>query len=179
MPARFHTERRRAPLRRLLGALAASLGVGAGMALAAEPADTVIAIARFTVWPDDVEYGLSFRICLRHDDPAIASFLDRRGTSIQGRPISLHSVKPAQFGEEPCHAAYFSAGLADRAIIEKISLRPVLTVSPQKGFAVSGGVVEVADPDADDRLLVSDATLARSPLRLRAPLLEVAGRAGE
>ncbi|MEM9286242.1 MAG: YfiR family protein [Pseudomonadota bacterium] len=172
-------DRGREPLRCLLGALAAMLGLSPGVAAATEPADTVIAIARFTVWPDDIDYGLSFRMCLRHDDPAIASFLDHRGTMIQGRPMSLHSVKPSRFGVEPCHAAFFSSGLADRAIIQKIGRRSVLTVSAQPGFARAGGVVEIADPDAEDRLVVSDATLGRHPLQLRAPLLEVAGRVAE
>ena len=145
-------------------------------ALAADPADTLISVARFTVWPDDIDYGLSFRVCLRNDDPAIVSFLRRKGTLIQGRPMSLHSVGPAAFGNAACHAAFFSAGLADRAIIDMIGLRPVLTISAQPGFAIDGGLVEVADPQAPDPLLVHDGTLGRHPLRLRAPLLEVAGR---
>ncbi len=167
------------PLRRLLGAAAVSACLCTVAASAADPADTVIAIARFTEWPDDVEYGLSFRMCLRNDDPAIASFLRRRGLEIQGRPMSLHSIDPSRFAAEPCHAAFFSPGLADEAIIKVITLRPVLTVSAQPGFAKAGGVVEITSPDAEDRLLVSDETLQRHVLKLRAPLLEVAGRVAE
>ncbi|MEO1041170.1 MAG: YfiR family protein [Pseudomonadota bacterium] len=162
--------------RRLLMAVAVIIGLCPMPSVAVEPADTVVAIARFTVWPDEVDYGLSFRMCLRDDDPAIASFLSLRGTLIHGRPLSLHSVEPGAFGSEACQVAFFSSGLAEPSDIQSISLRPVLTVSAQPGFVKAGGIVEITDPHAEDRLLVSNVTLGRHPLRLRAPLLEVAGR---
>ncbi|MEM6913002.1 MAG: YfiR family protein [Pseudomonadota bacterium] len=165
--------------RRLLMAIAAVVGLGPSCIQAAEPADTVVAIARFTVWPDEIDYGLSFRMCLRDDDPAIAAFLSLSGTLIHGRPLSLHSVDPTAFGSESCQVAFFSPGLVDPVVLQSISLHPVLTVSAQPGFAEAGGIVEITNPRAEDRLLVSNATLGRHPLRLRAPLLEVAGRVGE
>lgn len=136
--------------------------------------ELVLKLARFGTWPSDGAPGLSFRICLRDDDPAFGEFLRLKGREVGGRPVTLHGISPRAFGRRPCHVAYFSNGLADATIIEALRDQPVLTVSTQPGFARSGGLVELSSASGETVLLIRRETVIGHPLTLSAQLLDMA-----
>lgn len=134
----------------------------------------IVNIARFTTWPAGTDYGLSFRVCLRDDDPAFGQFLDIRDQSVGGRPISLHAIPPTALGKRPCHLVYFSRGLADPVIIGALKGKPTLTVSPQPGFAKAGGVIELDMSKGRPTLIISKKTVMAHRLTVSAQLLDLA-----
>ena len=124
---RCHESGRRHGLRR---ASRAALLVGAFVLSAFAPpaktsASVVADIAAFVRWPETATYGLSFRLCLRDDDPAFGQFVVSRGMTVQGKPLTVHSLSPEEFGRSPCHMAYFSSGYADEAILRRLRHEPV------------------------------------------------------
>ncbi|MEM9811007.1 MAG: YfiR family protein [Pseudomonadota bacterium] len=152
----------------------ASAFASAGSAMADDHAAMLTKVARFTSWPTDLDYGLSFRICLRDDDPAFSEFAALEGSEIQGLPVTVHSIPPQSFGRRPCHAAYFSVGYASDDIMKALRRSPTLTISQQEHFALSGGVIEIVHRGRERALRVNSDVVAHHPLRLRAPLREVA-----
>lgn len=134
----------------------------------------VIDIARFTEWPDDAAEGLSFRLCLRDDDPAIGTFLAAEGRTVKGRPITVHSIAPTAFTRRPCHAAFFSRGYGNEDVIGQLGRLPVLTVSNDPGFAARGGLIELADVGAAVTFLIDEQTVVRHPLSISAQVLDMA-----
>lgn len=161
-----------------------ALGLWLSLGAAAEPerkgnASAVADVAAFVRWPDTADYGLSFRLCLRDDDPAFGEFMRERDATVQGKPLTVHSMQPAQFGRMPCHIAYFSPGYADPVILKRLSNQPTLTVSPERGFATHGGLVEL-NRDGGRLVLVMDrAALPSHPLAFSAQLLAISHQAGE
>jgi hypothetical protein len=144
-----------------------------------DPVAAVIDVSRFTSWPEGAELGLSFRICVRDDDPAIAKLLKAERQTVKGRPISVHTVPPQRMALYPCHATYFSDGYASGSVMAGLADKAVLTISPQSGFARSGGIVEVQDHQGQMHLVIDKARARTHSLRLSAPLLEIAGEPSE
>ncbi|MEM1381481.1 MAG: YfiR family protein [Pseudomonadota bacterium] len=142
-------------------------------------AQSVADIAAFVQWPDAAEYGLSFRLCLRDDDPAFGQFMSQPDMTIQGKPLTVHAIAPEAFGERPCHLAYFSPGYADAAIIERLKRKPVLTISPENGFAARGGLVELNNDGGRTVLVMDRAAILSHPLAFKAQLLAISHQAGE
>lgn len=142
-------------------------------------ADTVADIAAFVRWPDSAAYGLSFRLCLRDDDPALGQFMRKRGAKLHGKPITIHSLRPGDFGQRPCHLVYFSEGFASPTILERLRHRPVLTVSPQPGFTLRGGLVELNRETGRLVLVIDRAAVVGHPLTFSAQLLAISHQAGQ
>ncbi len=159
------------------GATALCLSLGMSQAVPAEwlgPARSVMAVSRFVKWPEAADSGLTFRLCLRDDDPALGAFLGLRGETISGRPVSIHPLSPGAFAVRPCHVAYFSDGLASPAILRTLADKPVLTMSPEGGFAERGGDVEIVAGTGG--FAINDERLREQGLRVSAQLLKLSGR---
>ncbi|GGY45698.1 YfiR family protein [Parvularcula lutaonensis] len=161
-------------LLRMVLALCAALAATSSARAQTEHPSHIVNIARFTTWPEDADYGLSFRICLRDDDPAFGRFLEVRGQTVGGRPITLHAVPPEALGKRPCHLVYFSRGLADPVVLGALKGKPTLTVSPQPGFAKIGGVIEMAYREGRPELIISKKTVVSHQLTVSAQLLDLA-----
>jgi len=146
---------------------------------AANQVDAVTRLAGFVRWPDAEQLGLSFRLCLRDDDPAVGAFITRRGNKVSGKPLTIHALAPDEFGSRPCHLAYFSDGLANPVLIGRLRNQPTLTVSPQTGFANRGGLVEMSNNAGRLTLIIDRATAANHPLHVSAQLLAISHPAGE
>jgi len=176
-PPRFGLDAAHAVRTRAVLIACALAGLGAATANAdieADASSVLIKIARFASWPDNQDFGLSFRVCLRDDDPAFARFLDLEGTMIKGKPISVHGVPPQEFSIQPCHAIYFSTGLATDMVLSQLDQLPILTISPEEGFAERGGLVEFAQRGGRTVLIVDRHTALTHPLQLSAPLMQIA-----
>jgi hypothetical protein len=161
--------------------LVAAIGLGVslpGFALAeqgsADHARMLVNLARFAEWPPGRDYGATFRICIRDDDPVAAAFTAMAGQQVRGLTVTLHMLAPGAMTSRPCHAVYFSEGFADEEALAALSREPVLTVSPQPGFAARGGVVELRHVEGAPRLTVSAQTIADHPLKISAQLLSMA-----
>lgn len=145
-----------------------------GQAFAQSFADTVFDIARFSTWPTNRGEGLSFRICLRDDDPAFGEFMALRGKSVHGRPVSLHALQPSEVGTQPCHVMYFSAGLATGEGFARLQDQAVLTVSPQQDFARAGGLVEIGRQDGKPTFMVDRKTVRDHSIQISSQMLALA-----
>lgn len=141
--------------------------------------EAVTRLAGFVRWPNDEELGLSFRLCIRDDDPLVGEFIEKRGHTVGGKPMTIHALSPDEFGKRPCHMAYFSEGLASQVIIGRLRNQPTLTVSPQRGFANRGGMVEMSRESGRLSLIIDRATAANHPLHVSAQLLAISHPAGE
>lgn len=174
-PPRFGLDAVCAVRKRMASAACALLTLGSASAQAdADATDIVVKVARFASWPSDAEFGLSFRVCLRDDDPAYGRFLDLEGVMLKGKPVSIHGIPPENFSIEPCHAVYFSTGLATDLVLSQLDELPILTISPEEGFAERGGLVEFARQGDRTVLIVDRDTALTHPLQLSAPLMQIA-----
>lgn len=140
---------------------------------------SVMQLAGFVRWPTEFLSGLSFRVCLRDDDPAFASFMSQRGSLAYGKPLTIHALDPSEFNTKPCHLAFFSDGYAETSIIEQLRDRPTLTVSPQRGFALRGGLIELSEKDGRTILIVDRDRVTDHTLGFSAQLLAISHDAGE
>lgn len=164
----------------LLTAIGLCLSLGAAAAPERKGNAAAVAdVAAFVTWPAAADYGLSFRLCLRDDDPAIGEFLRVRDATVQGKPLTVHSMPPEEFGRRPCHIAYFSPGYVDRTILKRLKHQPTLTISPERGFASKGGLVELNREGGRLVLVVDRAALPSHPLAFSAQLLAISHQAGE
>ena len=177
---RHETGQRHGLRRASCAALVLCAFLASGFAPASKGSAAVVAdIAAFVRWPEDADYGLSFRLCLRDDDPAFGQFVVHRGMTVQGKPLTVHSLSPDEFGRRPCHMAYFSSGYADEVILQRLRHQPVLTISPQRGFASRGGLVELNRETGRLVLIMDRAALVGHPLAFSAQLLALSHQAGE
>jgi hypothetical protein len=144
-----------------------------------DPATAVADVSRYASWPEEAELGLSFRICVRDDDPAISALLKAESKSVNGRQISVHTVPPERLALYPCHATYFSEGYATGAVLRDLADKAVLTISPQEGFATSGGLVELREDAGRMRIIIDKGRMRGHSLGISAPLLDLAREPGE
>ncbi|NNU15618.1 YfiR family protein [Parvularcula sp. ZS-1/3] len=144
-----------------------------------DPGSVVLKIARFTTWPASAEFGQTFRICLRDDDPAFGRFVSLEEKTVGQKPVSLHAVPPSLLIARPCHLVYFSNGFADPQTVAGLKLRPVLTISPQPGFAMLGGVVEIGQTPGRFSIVIDRQTVIDHPLTVSAQLLAMAQEASQ
>ncbi|MCQ8183936.1 YfiR family protein [Parvularcula maris] len=162
--------------------LVAAMGLGvvlpgsaaAGQGASHDHARMLVNLARFAEWPEERDYGSTFRICLRDDDPAITAFSSVAGQEVRGLTVSLHTLAPSAMGSRPCHAVYFSAGLADKEAVASLGHEPVLTVSPSSGFTAMGGMIELQTGGITPTIVVSADVIRDHPLRISAQLLSMA-----
>ena len=130
--------------------------------------------AKFAEWPG-LPGGASIVMCVLGDD-AVASSL---GTIIGGQAIDTHpvEVKPIALATgHTCHVLFISARVPGGTghVLSSLGGRPTLTVSDARGFAGSGGMIELFVMHDRMRFAIDVDAVQRSPVRLSSRLFSLA-----
>jgi hypothetical protein len=130
--------------------------------------------AKFTEWPP-LPPDQPFALCVVGDQ-RIADSLAKivRGKTIGDR--GLHVPDTRGLSPEGCHMLFVShsEGRALKGTVDALKARPILTVSDGKGFAQSGGIVELVIERDQMRFIVNPKAAARAGLKLSSRLLGLA-----
>jgi len=132
--------------------------------------------AKFTTWPK-LPSDVTLVFCIvGDDDVATALAAAIHGQTLDGHGLDVRRPQDSRVWHE-CHLLY----VADRetrqfAAAKEIGLwaLPVLTVSDGKGFARTGGIIELYVDDGRMRFAINVETAERVGLRLSARLLGLA-----
>lgn len=172
------------PMRILAALMLATLLAGPARADSARPppeseavlkAAFIFNFAKFTEWPA-LSAGAPIEACIYGDD-AIAAALQETvaGQSIVGHVIAVRATKDSA-GFRLCHLLFIGSAEAQRvqAALNSVSTMPVLTVSDGKGFAKTGGIIEMYVEEGRMRFAINVSAVERSGLHLSSRLLGLA-----
>jgi hypothetical protein len=142
---------------------------------AALKAAFIFNFAKFTEWPV-LPPATPIAVCITGDDAVAAALVDTvRGQNINGHPLEVR--RPQGSGSwRACHLLFVADADRGRATSDLAGIKtlPVLTVSDIKGFAQSGGIIELYVEDGRMRFAINVTALERSGLRLRSRLIGLA-----
>ena len=131
--------------------------------------------AKFTVWPA-LPTGSRVVFCVVGAEEIAALLVDTvRGMSVGGHTLEVQ--RPVDHTRwKDCHLLFLAdTGLRQRSgDIGGIRTEPVLTVSDSKGFARSGGMIELYLADGKMAFSINQDAVERSGLRLSSRLLKLA-----
>lgn len=161
--------------------LALLLVISCSLALAQGSRDEQLLLAVFlgrfasdVDWPPHQREVFSIGVT---DDDALAERLEQlyADKRIQGRPVRIHRLGADEqiTAIDLLFIASSQATLRQRQL-DALRLQPVLTVSAARGFAASGGVIQINFVAQHAQITINhDAALAKG-LRISAPLLAIA-----
>ena len=130
--------------------------------------------ASYIDWP--AKSREKFVITLLDDNP-FGQLLDHlyQDKRIQNRPIELrYANRLDQVGETDVLFITLSSYAARLAAIDYAQKRGVLTISEIKGFAESGGVIQLDFVEQKARIKINHDAAVKSGLKIGAPLLSIA-----
>jgi hypothetical protein len=131
--------------------------------------------AKFAEWPALVP-GVPIVVCIVGDDGIGAAFVETvRGRSINGHALELGRPKDSA-GWPGCHVLFVAEAQIRQSTSGLTAVRtaPVLTVSDNRGFAESGGIIELYVESGRMRFAINMDAVERSGLRLSSRLLGLA-----
>jgi len=131
--------------------------------------------AKFAEWTA-LPPGAPIVVCVVGDDAVAAAFVEIvRKQTVSGHALDTWRPLEAKTWRS-CHLLYIAAGETTRAAdgLGVLKALPVLTISDRKGFAQSGGIVELYVETARLRFAINVDALERSGLRLSSRLLGLA-----
>lgn len=166
------------PLLVVVVAAAAALGTAAHAQTASAPelkAAFLLNFVKFATW-SGVQPGASVALCVLDDD----RIGDALTTSVRGQTIEGHTLNVQRpKGDAPlqsCHVL-FVPGSDPRKVLLRITAvkeLPVLTVSDARGFAESGGMIELYEENGRMRFAINVETVQKSGVKLSSRLLDLA-----
>ena len=167
------------PLRALLwlGLLLALLRAPGALAGDEERKLEAVFIGRFASyieWP--ARQRERFVITLLDENP-FGNLLDElyRDKRIHNKPIELrYATRLEQVGETDALFITLTSASARAAAIQHAQRNGILTISEAKGFAESGGIIQLDFVEQKARIKINHAAAVKSGLRIGAPLLSIA-----
>lgn len=131
--------------------------------------------AKFTRWPEQVASTEEFRLCLVGTDPLGGAAQDLKGKVVDGRAISIEVLEDFA-GFVPCDLVYIcSTDAADTTeLLAALGGNSRLTVSDRKGFAASGGIIELRIFNNRLGFIINNTRAKEAGLSLKASLLDLA-----
>jgi hypothetical protein len=131
--------------------------------------------AKFTQWPG-LPAAAPIGLCVAGQDRIAASLAETvRGQTISGHALEVHRPADRQ-GWQSCQLLFIAD--ADEQWVASalggITMQPVLTVSDNKGFSQSGGIIELYVEDGRVRFAINIDAAERSGLQLSSRLLGLA-----
>ena len=98
-----------------------------------------------------------------------------RDKRIHNKPIELrYATRLDQVGETDALFITLSSSAARAAAIDHAQRNGILTISEAKGFAESGGIIQLDFVEQKARIKINHAAALKSGLRIGAPLLSIA-----
>jgi hypothetical protein len=131
--------------------------------------------AKFTSW-NGLQAGARVALCVLDDARIGAALSD----SVRGQAIDGHAIYvrlPRSDGWlQACHLLYVGGADSRQAMskIDPVKALPVLTVSDARGFAESGGMIELFQENGRMRFAVNVEAVQRSGLRVSSRVLDLA-----
>jgi hypothetical protein len=167
-------------VRLLIAAVVAGGGASATMwaQAAAAPelkAGFLLSFTRFTEWPD-IAPATPLVLCVLGDEPV----LEALSTAARSQHVNDHRIQVTRMtvgGAWPsCHVLFVSgtAVKTASALLESVRASPILTVSDQRLFAQSAGVIELYPEGERMKFAVNVDSLQRAHLRISSRLLGLA-----
>ena len=135
-------------------------------------------LTRFITWPEAAFESRTAPLVIGTfpRDPVNAE-LDAAvaGETVAGRPLQTIRIQSLN-DLAKCHAVFVSKSVGRHGVVvERVSGRPVLTISDAEGFLELGGHVRFVPQPPHTRLRISPENLKSSHLESRAQLLRLAG----
>lgn len=133
--------------------------------------------AKFTEWPGEAKEGFEggFVLCITGNDPFGVAFEAIEGKPMRGQPFR---VRRRVMLEElkGCHMLFVPESEERRmaAILKAASVHPVLTVGDVEGFALAGGMIELALTGSRMQFDINLAPANRANLKISPQLLKLA-----
>ncbi|MEO8678408.1 MAG: YfiR family protein [Vicinamibacterales bacterium] len=165
----------------LAAALVLAPGIAAGSAdtAAQDVADVKAAFvynfAKFTEWPA-LPPGAPIAVCVAGSNQIASTLRETiRGRNIDGHALVV-SIPQDSTTWRGCHLLFITEAEAGRAAAGLAALKrlPVLTVSDSKGFATSGGIIELYLEDGKMRFAINAEAAGVAGLRISSRLLGLA-----
>jgi len=131
--------------------------------------------AKFTDWPA-FPANAPLAICIVGDDGIAEALLETvRHQKIDGHPIEVRRPESIQMWWS-CHELFIAEGETRRFAsgLTAVKTMPVLTVSDEKGFAQTGGIIELYVEGGRTRFAINLDAAGRPGLRLSSRLLGLA-----
>jgi hypothetical protein len=131
--------------------------------------------AKFTEWPA-LPPAAPILLCVVGDPDIAAAIVE----VVTGRHINGHALEVAKSAApadwQACHLLFIAQGTAPQSSAGLTAIRslPVLTVSDSKGFAQSGGMVELYVESGRIRFAINVTVAERAGLRLSSRLIGLA-----
>jgi hypothetical protein len=160
------------PLAAASAPVRAQVDAGSDVALKAQ---FLFNLARFTEWPS-IGPTASITLCVVGDARIAKTLIE----TVRGQRIGAHQVGVEALGSSgpmpPCHMLFVAGSEAKRAaaLLDRVKRQPVLTVSDDKDFARSSGIVEFFDENGRVRFAINTDGAERAGLKLSSRLLGLA-----
>ena len=137
----------------------------------------VLNFARFTEWPADVFDRLSgpFRLCVHGDTDVQQAFASLEGKKVGDRQMSIKRINRL-WNVQGCHVLFVSGTDRGRLrrVFSAIEGQPVMTVGEMRGFAKSGGTINLVIEDNKIRFQINLEAARRAGLTISSRLLKLA-----
>lgn len=138
----------------------------------------VYKLAKFVRWPPVAfaRVDTPFKLCLVGRDTLRAPFDSLAGRTVASRPIIISTPAAGDSRAlRACHLLYLETARSatNRHTLDSLTNAPVLTVSPAKGFARSGGMVELSRRKNRFALHINLESARRAEISVSSKLLEL------
>ena len=173
----LHVARRRLPARCLIGMLAGWFGVAAAADLASEAAIKaafVYNFAKFVEWQSEPAGSTGeVRVCVAGVDSELSGTV----AALEGRPVQSRSVSVKRDVKasdiDGCHILLVGANA--KPVADAARGRPgILSISDVRGFAASGGVIELFNDEGKIRFEINPRAAQKAGLKVSSQILKLA-----
>ena len=135
----------------------------------------VYKLAQFVDWPQNISGESEFAFCVLGED-AFAGALDRlEGRVLYGLPVTVRHYRQSEAVSRNCRVLFFGRDKTpfERDILERFSVRPMLTVGEGDSFAENGGMIQLRRDGRKFAFVINPACARRAGLTIAAPLLSM------
>ncbi len=126
---------------------------------------------KFISWPQ--KSGENFNICILGHNPFNGHLKPLENRSAQGKPIRLYYFQSFKQALN-CHILYLDSANSHQLTLTESPVSGALTVSSQRAFASSGGMIGFILREGRIKLRINLSALQKKGLKISAKLLEVA-----
>jgi len=137
-------------------------------------AGLVYNLLKYTTWPKAMHNG-KLHICLLGGDPFDGYLSPLEGRTAQQTVISIHHVDEIEKTEK-CHLVVIHNTQSNNlpALLEFLHAKSILTISDMKGFALQGGMIEMAKENEKISLYINKEATTQAGLTIEDPMLKLA-----
>jgi hypothetical protein len=145
-----------------------------GLTEAQAKAAVLYNLALFVQWPAEAfDSGANLQFGILRAEPVARAMAGVEGRVVNGRPVRIRSVRS---DEEPvCHVLYIpELDREGQAWLDKVSGKPVLTVSDDERFLRAGGMIRVSFVESRVRFDIDIGHAERAGLKISSKALSLA-----